>query len=284
MLGIGSKYAALVACVVTMFINFVACGSQLYKMSLDGDTAVKSTDAPSAAAQDPNSPTYGLHATGGWVDLPIHFRVSTELTKEQQSGLLASMRLWETAVGRKLFIFEGSVDTTGDTFKDLYSSLNDNTNGYYMDDHWAKTGKPTMVLATTIWNNLPGDVSKIDQADIRFNSNYYLMGDSFTTQPVDSREIVDMQTLALHELGHMLGLAHINATVDSDSIMTASLYIGPGLANRRLSKGDVDRIQKIYGCKADACDHDKVLASIEKLNEDERAAGKKKVVEQDTAH
>lgn len=283
MLGLGSKYAALFASVVAMFINFVACGSQLYKMSLDGDTQSKAAESVGEEA-DPSSPNYGLHATGGWVDLPVHFRVSSELSEDQQTGLFHAMHLWEAAVGKRLFVFEGAVDTTGDTFKDLYSSLGDNTNGYYMDDNWAKTGKKPIVLATTIWNNLPSDASKIDQADIRFNSEYYNMGDAFTAIPTDKREIVDMQTLALHELGHMLGLAHIKAVVDPDSIMAESLYIGQGLANRRLSNGDISRIQRIYGCEADACDHDKVLAAIDKLTKADHQVVKSNIVENDTAH
>jgi hypothetical protein len=288
MLGLGTRYAALVGCVLAMFINFVACGSQLYKLSLDGDTQVKSVDNRSNPAAppdvtDPTSPHFGLNAPGGWVDLPIHFKVSNELTAAQKTGLLRAMRTWETAVGKPLFIFEGNDDRTGNSFPDLYSSLDDNVNGYYMDDNWQKTKKPTIVLATTIWNNFAGDTSKIDTADIRFNAQYYLMGDAFSTVRADNKDVVDMQTLATHELGHMLGLAHIEVD-DPDSIMTPALYIGEGLANRRLSRGDLDRIQKIYGCTGDACDHDKVLAAIEVLNKANRQDSKPKVVEQDTAH
>jgi hypothetical protein len=36
--------------------------------------------------------------------------------------------------------------------------------------------------------------------------------------------------------------------------MNPSIMIGEGLANRYLSQGDVERIQKIYGCLGSACD------------------------------
>ena len=167
------------------------------------------------------------------------------------------MRTWELAVGKKIFSFEGiHSQTDGDTFDDLYSSLDDSVNGHYLDNYWDKTGKPTYVLATTIWDNVGSDYKKIDTADIRFNGDFYVIGDSLTAVPEGQKQVVDMETLALHELGHLLGLAHVSPSVDYDSIMNPSLYIGEGLHNRILSVGDLTRIQKIYGCEGLACDVD----------------------------
>jgi len=64
----------------------------------------------------------------------------------------------------------------------------------------------------------------------------------------------------------LLGLAHIPKTFDSDSIMTASLYIGEGLANRRLSYGDIERVHRIYGCGAASCDIEATMARIDALD------------------
>jgi hypothetical protein len=278
MQSLGFRYASLLAGILALFAGFVACGTQLYNVSLKDDTDPAKSPAGST---DPSAYTYGLHAPGGWHKLPIHFKVGVALTPEQHKGLTKAMTTWESAVGIKLFVFDGvHSGTTGDTFKDLYSSLDDRVNGHYLDEHWDKTGKPTVVLATTIWDNDPDDVAKILTADIRFNSDYYMLGDSFALEATDDREVVDMQTLALHELGHLIGLAHIAPAVDSGSIMTASLYIGEGLANRRLSRGDVTRVQKIYGCLGDSCDVEKTLARLDKLELSERKAD----VETDTAH
>ena len=109
------------------------------------------------------------------------------------------------------------------------------------------------MLATTIWNN-GVDYNHIAKADIRFNQEYYIIGDSLTLSATEDREVVDMQSLALHELGHLLGLAHTSEKVDSLSIMNPSLYIGEGLTSRKLSRDDITRIQTIYGCKGKACD------------------------------
>jgi hypothetical protein len=80
--------------------------------------------------------------------------------------------------------------------------------------------------------------------------------------PKDNREIVDMQSLALHEIGHLLGLSHVSPDIDSSSIMNPTLYIGTGLASRSLSLGDVERIQKIYSCEGKSCDKEEITREI----------------------
>lgn len=278
----GIRYAVLVGGVMTLFMNFIACGAQLYQVSLTEDHEPQQIPT---TATDPASPTYGLHAPNGWKSLPVHFKVGMSLTPEQQQGLIRAMGTWELAAGRKLFIFEGVHDgVTGDSFNDLYSSLEDGVNGHYLDEHWSKTGKPSIVLATTIWDNDPADARAIQAADIRFNSNFYNLGDSFKSRATDEREVVDMQTLALHELGHLLGLAHINAQIDSFSIMTASLYIGEGLANRRLSKGDIERLHRIYGCDGASCDVEATLARIELADRQSRSQQAQATTKATTAH
>jgi hypothetical protein len=79
---------------------------------------------------------------------------------------------------------------------------------------------------------------------------------------MDDRELVDMQSLATHELGHLLGLAHVDEKYDSSSIMNPSIFIGEGMAMRSLSVGDIQRIQKIYGCQGSSCNAEATARSI----------------------
>jgi hypothetical protein len=269
MANFGIRYAALLGIVMTMFVTFVACGTQLYKVSLTSDTNDNAGDTAMASSADTNStdpsaPNFGLHAPQGWGgSMPIHFQVDYTMTPDQLKGLKAAMSTWETAVGRQLFAYDGPEQgVTGDTYTDLYSSLNNSINEHLLDNNWGKTGKPEQVLATTIWDNDPQNVQVIVKSDMRFNNQYYVFGDAMVIKSLPAREVVDIQTLATHELGHMLGLSHVPPSVDPNSIMVPALYIGEGLSQRRLSRGDIQRIQEIYGCKGTACDIDATLATI----------------------
>ena len=248
------RYSLIIGGLLVSFLNFVSCGAKMYRVSLEKDHDPARIPRH---ASDQNSKYYGLHASEGWKnDLPVRFKVGQGLSPVQLEGLTMAMKIWEKAVGQDLFEFAGQDEQTGDSFPDLYGSLRDQIDGHYIDANWDKTGKPEVVLATTIWDTDPDNPDAIRTADIRYNAQHYLLGDAFKEFPDedDQREMVDMTTLALHELGHLLGLSHISEEFDSDSIMNPTIYIGEGLANRRISCHDVKRIQKIYGCAGQACE------------------------------
>lgn len=265
----GLKYVFLVLGTGGFFTNFIACGTQLYQVSVEEDfDQSHHAVAANPKINDPESTMYGIHTISGWKNLPIPYRFDPTLDSSQRKALQAAMAKWEWAVGKKLFSFAGDASSTGDSFSDLYSSLEDDVNGHYVDKNWEKTAKPQYVLATTIWNNSP-DYSAITKADIRFNMEYYVIGDSLTLKATESKEVVDMQSLATHELGHLLGLAHVSPEVDRLSIMNPSLLIGEGLTTRHLSRDDIIRIQTVYGCSSSACDID---AMVEEETHSERTA------------
>ena len=81
------------------------------------------------------------------------------------------------------------------------------------------------------------------------------------------KEVVDMESLALHELGHLLGLAHVPEETDAYSIMNPTLYIGEGLANRKY-RNDIELIQRIYGCENEAYDVDDLYSQLEQVDMD----------------
>ncbi len=273
-----TQYAALIAVTTGVFLTFVACGSQFYKVTLDGDSGPRTTSsrtntqnpqskgAESRMDSDPKSNWYAIHAPGGWVEKPVHYRLDPRMAKAQMEGIQKAMRTWELAVGKNIFAYDGvQASVNGDSFKDLYSSLDDHVNGLYLDNDWAKTGKDHIVLATTIWDNDPSDLEKIMTADMRYNNNDYVFGDSLVIWPEEGREVVDLQTVATHELGHFLGLNHVDAKVDPDSIMVAALYIGQGVTQRTISRDDIRRMHKIYGCSASACDVEATLLKIDEF-------------------
>ena len=243
------------------FANFIACGSAFYSISLEDDSDMLRSGTSNPDYDNPEADTYGIHAPSGWRKLPIRYRFGTQLNDEQRKHLSQAMKIWEAAVGMPLFEVSGLHEGhSGDGFQDLYSSLSDGVNGHYLDQNWGKTKKPQYVLATTIWNGPASGV--ISTADIRFNAENYIIGDSLRLRATESKEVVDMQSLALHELGHLLGLAHVSESIDGLSIMNPTLFIGEGLISREISKGDIERIQKIYGCDGAACDIDQVVETV----------------------
>lgn len=255
------RFAVLWALLVAGFAQFVACGSQLYRVSMADDhepgTDGSGSRSESASRAGSTHGLHGVHSPSGWLQLPIEIRIDQSMTTAQVDGIVHAIGVWEWATGKDLFRVSRSGEArTGDSFPTLEASLTDIINGQYLHKQWKLTGKKPVTLATTVWRNLATELDAIETADIRYNSEEYLMGDSLALVAIDQRAVVDMWSLALHELGHLLGLTHISGSEDPYSVMNELLYIGEGLTTRRVSRGDVERIQSIYGCEGDACDID----------------------------
>lgn len=281
MKSIAIRYAGLVVAMVFIFGNFVACGAQMYKVSMEDDVVYVTEPV---GMRDPTSNNFGLSQPKGWVQLPVRFQVDRQLSQDQLTGLMRAMRTWELAVGKKLFSFDSTMAANiGDDFRDIHASLDDYVNGNYLNIDWDRhinasdpqKRKTKFVLASTVWSSSTANPQAIHTADVHFNSQYYLIGDAFQLEYEQGREVVDMETLALHELGHLLGLAHVGRQHDPHSIMVPEVYIGEGLTNRLLSADDVRRVQRIYGCSGTACDVDKTMALIQQqltIDEDKQYA------------
>ena len=257
------RYTSVVIALALAFINFVACGAKMYQISLDHD------HSSSNNSSEQSSNIEGIHMLDGWGNqIPIPFSLSVEMQGQMRQSILSAMRTWEYAVGKRLFLEKGVDQRTGDDFVDLNSSLIDQINGQYLDDNWQKTQKKPQVIATTIWhsiftNTFPRKMV-ISTADIRFNFQYYNLGDSYKILASDDRKVVDLESIALHELGHLLGLGHIDQSVDPSSVMKPMFLIGENLSKRKLSRGDIKRIQMIYGCAGSACNIDSTYLAMER--------------------
>ena len=264
-------YLSVTTVLSTSLGGYVACGAQTYRVPVHGTEETSAPNRPntgtsSMAAQASKGATnlVGAHSSQGWSrNLPIRFKVTEEMSEPASSQLRKAMKSWEYAVGKKLFENEGLEKRKGADFKSLYAPLDDGINGHYFDFNWAQaTEKSNTVLATTIWENDPNDTSVIVKGDIRYNAEFYLFGDALKEFSEGKRTIVDMESLALHEVGHLLGLSHISEGDDRYSVMNPSLFIGEGMMTRRLSEGDIDRIRSVYGV-GDAT----LAANLEKAND-----------------
>lgn len=251
-------YLSLMTLISTTLGGYVACGAQKYRVPVHGNEPENGGKRPNTntsaqtsgqGASGTGANLFGVHSSKGWArSLPIRYRASSEFPPEVVAELRNAMKTWETALGKQVFVYDGTEDKKGADFKELYEPLNDGNNGHYFDFNWQKaTGKSNTVLATTIWENDPRDPTSIVKADIRYNAEFYIFGDALKEYSEGKRTIVDMESLALHEVGHLLGLTHVAEKDDRYSVMNASLFIGEGMMTRRLSEGDIERVRTIYG-------------------------------------
>jgi hypothetical protein len=104
---------------------------------------------------------------------------------------------------------------------------------------WRDLGNSNIVAMATWWYM----GSTIVEADIEFNE-YYAWSAS-TSCPSG---YMDVQTVALHELGHWVGLADLYSAGDAAKVMYG--YVSTGFTKRALTADDIAGIQSIYGASA----------------------------------
>jgi hypothetical protein len=137
----------------------------------------------------------------------------------------AAVTEWNTRVGRQVLKIGGwAVNTNG-------QPTQDGQNVIYMLSDWEADKANEQARTTVYW---AGD--RVYEADIRINDRNF---DFSWGDPEPER--VDMQSLILHEFGHVMGLAH---SVTPQSVMARSL---PNATKRReLSVADQTSIRCEY--------------------------------------
>ena len=102
---------------------------------------------------------------------------------------------------------------------------------YWLDD-WSGQNPNQQANTTIYWVD-----NRITEADVRIDAQNFAFTDSTATNPSD----VDVQSLALHELGHVLGLKHDDA---DPSVMAT--YLQAGTLRRTLYGADQTHVECEY--------------------------------------
>lgn len=186
-----------------------------------------------------------FHSLSGWKKT-IPYYIDSEVPDYLHGSIITAADTWNESIGYDLLSYGGISNVArGDS---LYSSLDDSKTVIYYELDWtATTNKAVSTLATTVWQN--SDYSdEIVRGDIIMNGEMYMFQDA-TWSPIIEGSIsviADCESILLHEFGHLIGLQHIEESVDNESIMHAQTFIGYNVYDRDLSSRDESNVRQIY--------------------------------------
>ena len=124
--------------------------------------------------------------------LPIHLNIANDFPPEYESSLRSAARTWEEAAGMTLF------NITTSTTSSVGSTKN-SSNLVSWNSTWDETKKNLQAVTSLYWTG-----AQITEADLAVDAQYFSY---FTDEPENGAQ-VHLQSLLLHELGHVLGLKH----------------------------------------------------------------------------
>jgi predicted Zn-dependent protease len=144
-------------------------------------------------------------------DVPVDMYVDRSVPVNMEPSVRNAINQWNNQFGKNLIRYKGYSDVGSDSpSRDGYSKI------YFMNT-WDENKTTEQARTTVYWSG-----SRIYEADIRINDKNF---NFFTSEDVTafSDQRVHLDSLIIHELGHVLGLSHNEA---SSSVMRASLAYG----------------------------------------------------------
>jgi hypothetical protein len=182
-------FAALVA-----LVTAVACGPEAKK---------KLAEAIVSECVLPENQANSLQ--GQWANLPIKVSFKDgEWSDGQISEISAGASIWNGffLLSKGFSVFDaGHRSTVSQTAPSCAGgTLSDGTVLYKRASSWTKSGSAIAVTTTCFTTSNSGGLAKIYNAIMEFNYVSF-----FTTAP---GRLPDLQSIAVHELGHLMGLDH----------------------------------------------------------------------------
>ncbi|MFZ4403399.1 MAG: matrixin family metalloprotease [Pseudobdellovibrionaceae bacterium] len=162
-----------------------------------------------------------------WKDqLPIPLYINNSVPEEYVPIVEKATQAWEKAAGKKLFQIMGRRPSSTPV-KDGYSEI------FYLQT-WDQDKTTEQGRTSVYW---VGDL--IYEADIRINQKDFQF---FTAESgASSSQEVDIESLLIHELGHVLGLKH----KDSDGSVMATFLPG-SVSRNQIATTDVEALKCEY--------------------------------------
>lgn len=218
-------------------LPLLGCGTELAMKSID--------DGPGGATRS-YAVVGPIHSPGGWKKT-VQLYVADDAPEIVVEATVAVARTWNEAIGTEILAYEGRRSPVNRG--SLFSVLEDDISMIYYERNWSKTtGKADYVLGTTVWENSGPGNEVIYRGDIILNGENFYLQDALGDVEVEERvfDIVDAESVLLHEVGHLLGLDHVDEQVDPNSVMLPTTPVGWQVAKREISQGDHELINQIY--------------------------------------
>jgi len=124
--------------------------------------------------------------------LPASLYVHESFPAEHLAALRDAFKQWENKMGRPLFKQSGTTGGPSLAKRDGVSAI------YWMTD-WETDKSGEQARTTIYWEG-----TQIREADVKLNAKDFTLA---STAPLSGKE-VDVESLLVHELGHVLGLQH----------------------------------------------------------------------------
>ncbi len=156
----------------------------------------------------------------------INLYLHESVPQEMYAAIESTIKVWEQSIGRPVFKIAGYHVAGPLTPKQ------DGTNIIYWMNTWETDKASEQARTSVFW---VGD--KIREADLRINAKNFTF---YVDQPVNYRD-VHLQSLLVHEFGHILGLKHKD---DAPSVM--STYLASQTLRINLSSQDQANVKCEY--------------------------------------
>lgn len=132
-------------------------------------------------------------------NIPIILELHKSFAPEYEEVLRRAAQHWNDAAGMTLFRFERTASTLSE------KATKDSMNTIHWMLDWPESQKSLQALTNLYWRS-----NQLYEADIAVDNKYFNYFNDVATTPYD----VHLESLLIHELGHVLGLKH-RSTVPS---------------------------------------------------------------------